>query len=885
MTRTEHEPPRIARFMVEWTLGRGSGDAIVGDLLEAFERDCATRGVRAARWRYRREAFAVVRHIGLTTLGSRTVNHIGEVRMSSFVADLRHGARVFRRSPVFTALVCLTLALAIGATAAVYGVVAPVLLRPLPYARPDRLVLVAERDAHNERDNVGYATFDDLRSKTRTLASLAAFGGWSATLESPHDPEELVGQRVSWNYFDVLGVKLAYGTGFTADEDRVDRSRVVVLSHGLWQRRFGGDTAVVGRMIRLDDQSYLVAGVAPAGFDNVTFPEAQIWRVLGYSPALPYACRTCRHLNVLARLRDGVPLARAAAELNAITAQLAAAYPTDYSGRGVFVEPLQRVITASVRPALLAIASAALLVLLIAAANIVNLQLVRALRRDGEFAIRIALGAGRTRLARQLFAEALLLATVGGLGGLAVARITLPVLVTRLPNDLPRLGAIRLDYRVLGLVALLALGLAIVIGVAPVATRRTREVFGPALRGAGRVGDSVNHRLRHLLVAAEVALALVLLAGTGMLARSLVRLLAVDVGFDPTHLLALRVQSTGSTYGNDSLVYAYHARVLAAVRRVPGVIGTGAANQLPLSGDLDTYGIQDADRPLANPSLAPYADRYTATPDFMRTMGIRLLEGRAFERADFGDSVGRVVIISKSLATRLWPGADPIGRQLSAGNSKRRTVVGVADDVRHQGLDAAAGLQFYVPEREWGSADDHVALVVRTTGDPARLAPAVRDAVASVDPSQPITGVKTMDAVVTASTARRQLALTLFAVFAVLALVLAAAGIYGVLAAAVAERTRELGLRSALGAAPRDLLALVMRTGLTMAAAGVVVGIAGAVVLTRFIHSLLFGIGELDPVSLAGAAVALLAIACAAAIVPAWRAIRADPMVTLRGDS
>ena len=804
--------------------------------------------------------------------------------MSSFAADLRHGARVLRRAPVFTTLVGFTLALAIGATATVYSVVAPVLLRPLPYAEADRLVLVAERDAHNERDNVGYATFDDLRSRARTLASVAAFGGWSVTLDSPRDPEELVGQRVSWNYFDVLGVKLAHGTGFTADEDRADRNRVVVLSHGLWQRRFGGDTAIVGHVIRLDDQPYVVAGVAPAGFDNVTFPEAQIWRVLGYSPALPYACRTCRHLKVVARLRDGVPLTRAAAELNAIVAQLAAAYPTDYSGHGAIVEQLQRVITATVRPALLAIASAALLVLLIAAANVVNLQLVRALRRDGEFAIRVALGAGRAQLARQLFAEALLLAVLGGVGAVVIARVALPVLVTRLPNDLPRLAAVRLDYRVLGLVALLVLGLAAVIGVAPAVTRRTREVFGAALRGASRVGDSVNHRLRHLLVTAEVALALVLVAGTAMLSRSLVRLLAVDVGFDPTHLLALRVQSTGAAYRDDSSVYAYHARVIAAVQRVPGVIGVGAANQLPLSGDLDTYGIQAADRPLANPALAPYADRYTVTAEFMRTLGIRLLEGRAFERADFGDSVGRVAIISKSLATKLWPREDPIGRQLTAGNSKRRTVVGVAADVRHQGLDAAAGLQFYVPEHEWGSADDHVALVVRTAGDPARLAGAVRAAVASVDPLQPITSVKTMDAVVTASTARRQLALTLFVVFAVLALVLAAAGIYGVLAAAVAERTRELGLRSALGAAPRDLLALVMRAGLTMAAAGVVAGVAGALALTRFIHSLLYGIGELDPVSLGGAAVVLLLIASTAAIVPAWRAIRVDPMVALRGD-
>jgi putative ABC transport system permease protein len=862
--------------------GGEAGDAVLGDLLESYAQEVRTRGRRAARRRFWWETFVAIRHFGGLSALVRSKHE--ESRMRSFVADLQHATRVLRRAPAFTVLVTITLALAIGATTAIYSVVAPVLIRPLPYLHPERLVVLSERDADGARDNLGYATMDDIRAQSRTLESVAAIAGWSTTLSTPGNPEQLIGDRVSWNYFDLLGVKMAYGRGFTREEDQPGHSDVVVLSHAVWERRFGADTTIVGRTIRLDDRPHVVAGVLRADFDNVMSPAAQIWRVLGYSPSLPFACRTCRHLHVIARIRDGVALREAAAELNGISARIVAAYPREYSSRGVFTDPLQDRITAPMRPALLAIFSAVVLVLLIAAANVINLQLARAIRRDGEFAIRMALGAGRGRLAQQLIAEGLVVATLGGFGGLIVARMVLPSLVARLPADLPRLGAIRLDLPALGVIAAIILGLALSIGIAPVAIRRSRALFGDALRGGARVGDAAHHRARRVLVVGEVALALLLLIGAGLVARSLERLLSVDMGFDPEHLVTLRVQSTGAAYPNDSSVYSYHRRVIAAVRRMPGVIGVASTNQLPLTSDFDTYGVSAQDKPLANPELAPFADRYVVSAEFTRTMRIRILEGRAFEASDVADSAARVTIVSRAVAARIWPDEDAVGKRIRTGNATWRTIVGVAADVRHHGLDAATTLQFYVPERQWSGADNHVAIVVRTKASPTQLLPAIRRAVASVDPAQPITSVSTMENVVSESTAQRQLALTLFAAFAGLALVLAAAGIYGVLTGSVAERSREIGLRSALGATPGDLLSMVLRSGLAMTAVGVAVGLVGSAVLTRFIHAMLFDVGDTDPLTFSGAAILLFAVATAACLVPALRAIRVDPMIALRSE-
>jgi putative ABC transport system permease protein len=538
----------------------------------------------------------------------------------------------------------------------------------------------------------------------------------------------------------------------------------------------------------------------------------------------------------------------------------------------------------SSRPVLWAVFGASVLVLLIAAANVANLQLARAMRRDEEFAIRSALGAARGRLTAQLLAEGIVLALIGGAVGLVVARATLGALIGRLPPTMPRLSTIGLDGTALAVGAAITLMLGVVMGLAPLA-RDGRGALSNTLRGGRRL-TSGRHVARAGLVVAEVALALMLLVGAGLLAQSLVRLLSVDPGFDARHLLTLQTQSTGPKYPDSTSVYANHARILEAVRQLPGVENAGTASQLPLGGNLDSYGIQAEDRPLANPELAPYADRYVVSPSFMSTMKIAIRRGRSFTEADNSDAAPLVAIVSAGLASRIWGAEDPIGKRIRIGgpNPPWRTVVGVAANIHHRALEATESSQFYVPERQWQFADNSVALVVRTHGDPENLARAVRTVVQAVDPAQPITALSSMEQVIATSTAQRRLALLLFVSFASLSLVLAVAGIYGVLAGAVTERTREIGVRTALGATPGAILVMVLLQGARLAAAGLFLGLIGALSLGRFLHSLLYGVGATDPATLGGVALLLAAVALAACLLPAMRALGIDPIAALRAE-
>jgi putative ABC transport system permease protein len=469
--------------------------------------------------------------------------------------------------------------------------------------------------------------------------------------------------------------------------------------------------------------------------------------------------------------------------------------------------------------------------------------------------------------------------------GLAAAWLALPALISRLPASLPRLGAVRLDPAAFGVAALVTLALGVLVGLAP-AVRGGRASVFDTLRGGSRVGGGGRHLARAGLVVSEVALALTLLAGAGLLSRSLVRLISVDVGFEPARLLTLQVQATGPRYSDDHAVLANHDRLREAVLAVPGVEAVGIASQLPLGGNVDSYGVSAQDRPLANPELAPYADRYAVSADFMRTMGIGVLRGRGFSPDDARDSAEKVVIVSAALAAHIWPGEEAVGKRIRVGAPEQpwRRVVGVARNVRHSGLDAAVTHQVYVPERQWQWADNQVTLVVRAARDPAAIARAVRAAVLSVDPGQPVTRLATMEQVVATSTAQRRLALVLFAAFAGVAVTLAAAGIYGALAGAVAERTREIGLRSAIGATPRDILALVLGQGVRLAAVGLAVGIAGALGVGRLIRGLLFGVQPTDPLTLAAVAALLAVVSIMACLIPARRALAVDPMTALRVD-
>jgi putative ABC transport system permease protein len=876
--------PRIVERLLALLLPNAEREAIIGDLAELFgDRVCRSGRVAATLW-LARQTIALLLSFAFTRRRRPTVRR-GDSTMTMLAMNLRIGVRMLRRSLTFTAICVGTLALGIGATTAIFSLVNPILFQPLPYPDPDRVVLVFENDAGGRTSNTSYLTFRDLAGASRSLEWAAAVGEWQITATGGGEAERLEGERVSWTYFRALGVRPSIGRDFLQEEDAPSANQVVILSHGLWTRRYGGDTSIVGKTIQLEGAPYLVAGVMPAAFENVHAPQAQIWRVLGYSPELPYACRTCRHLKMVARLRQGVTPATAQSELSELSARLVRQYPKDYAAAGTQVVPMQTFVTHDVKPVLDVLLGAVALVLLISVANVTSLMIARGMRREGEFAIRVALGAGRARLASQLLAEGMLLAVSGGVLGVVVAALALPLLVSRLPDTLPRLSAVHLDLTSFVFVAVVTLSLGIVIGLVP-AWRSDRAALSDSIRGGARISGGARHIARSSLVVTEIALALMLLAGAGLLSRSLMRLLSVNAGFDPSHLLTMEVQSTGPRYSDNAAVWANHEAVVAAVRAVPGVQAVATSNQLPLGGNFDAFGVVARDVSIDNPELAPAAQRYVVTPEFMRAIGTPIVRGRAFVDADDRDSSAFVTIVSAALAKRLWPNEDPLGRQIRVGGPERpwRTVVGVAADVRHRGLDDAASYQFYVPDRQWFFSDNMVVLVVRTQGDPASLAAAVRAAAHSVDPAQPVTRLLTMDQVISESTIQRRLALLLFAAFAALAAVLSGAGIYGVLATRVAERTREIGVRSALGASPRDILQLVVRQATWLIGVGMVAGMLGALLLARFIGSLLFGIDASDPLTYGAVFAVLIILGVVACAAPALRAVRIDPARALRAD-
>jgi putative ABC transport system permease protein len=858
--------------LLERFLDPDSAEAVIGDF-----RERELRGPRLVR-----ETLSALWHL-------HDRPSAGAFVMGNFAADLRHGVRLLRRSPAFAAASLVTLGLAIGATTAIFSIVRPVLLSRLPYPAPDRLVFVWEVDPDQSHDDVGFATFRDLASQSRTVERAAAVGDWQPTILGNGDSERLQGDRVSWTFFRTLGVQPAMGRDFLESEDAPGRNQVVILSFGLWQRRFAADSSIVGRTISIDGNPTTVVGVMPRDFDNVVSPTTQIWRVLGYDKQ-PWACRTCHHLRMVARLKPGASLAQAAAEMDAIHGRLAAAYPKEYATPHAAVVHMSDEVRSGYRSVLVALAGAVFFLLLIAVANIVNLQLARAVRRETEFSIRTALGAGRSRLTAQLLAESLVLAALGGTLGVAAAFVALPTLVRALPPGMPRLSAIHVDLGALLLVGAVVMAVATLMGLAPV--RAQHGQLADALR-AGRGLAGGRHTARSTLVVAEIALAVMLLTGAGLMARSLVRLLSVDTGFDPSHLLTLEVNSVGANYRTKESIYAYHDRVRDAVRALPGVVDVAVANQLPLGGNVDMYGVRDPANPPPNPELAPSGDRYAVSVEYQRTMRIPLLHGRWFTPQEANDSSARVVVVSAALAARLWPGEDPVHSQMHAGrrlqvggsDSPVRTVIGIVGNVHHRSLDGERMYQWYVPERQWqNGADNQEVLIIRAAGDPTALAASVRRAITAIDPAQPIIKLATMDQVIGSSVATRRLALVLFAAFAAAALLLSVAGVYGVLAGSVAERTREFGVRIAVGATPEAIVRLVLSQAGRLAVIGIVIGIAGAAALTRYLQTLLYSVSATDPETLATVVIALAAVILAACLVPAFRASRVDPSSALRAD-
>lgn len=864
-----------------WLIPASDREFILGDLEEAYGRNSAPR----YSWELVKVAWACRRHRPRHTYYSLITSSRGDPLVTTLFNDLRYGLRQLTVRPGFTALAVLTLALGIGATTAIFSVVNPILFQSLPYPNPERIVRVTERDKDGQPNGTGYSTFVDVHNMSTSFEALAVNSQWQPTLQGSGDPERLNGQRVTRDFFSVFGVRPVLGRDFTVEENVRGQHRVTILSHGLWQRRFGSDPSVIGKPATFDGIQYLIVGVMPKSFESLISPAAQLWAPLGYEVSLPWACRTCHHLGEYGRLKPGITPEAARRELDVISGRLVAQYPTQYAAAGMLVTPLQQVLTQNVKPALLAVLGAVGLVLLIACANVSSLLLGRAMQREGEFAIRGALGARQGRVVRQLLTESVILSMTGGMAGVLLAWAGMAGLKALAPPNLPRLQAIGINAGVLGFSAGVSLLTGLLFGLIPAFATARPDLF-TALRPGGRhTGHRSKRTARAILVGGEVALAVMLLVGAGLLMRSLERLLSVDPGFDPKNLLTLTVQTTGAKYNDNDPTWAFWERTLEAIKAVPGVESAAWTSQLPLGGNFDRYGVQIQGKLLANPEEAPSADRFSVTPDYLQVMRIPLKRGRGLTPADVGKNP-LVVVIDENFARIGWAGADPIGQKVQYGGPDQpwRTVVGIVRNVQHTALDLDQAPQLYIPESQGQFADNSMVLAVRSRGEPAALTAAVRGAIKSVDPSQPILGIATMDDVMSITTKPRRFTFVLFQVFAAVALILAAAGIYGVLAGSVTERTRELGIRSALGAPRAGLLAMVVRHGLGLAVSGMIVGGIGAFALTQFLQKMLFGVSPRDPLTFGVVSVVLLAVAFGACLAPALRATRVSPLEALKAD-
>ena len=849
----------------------------------AFEAEGLTRDEarRAARLEF-----------GSPTIIREQVRSSGwEHLVASLIGDVRYAARQLLRNPGFALVSMVTLALGIGASTAIFSAVNPILFQPLPYPHAERLMMIQEMRSKGVRRYVTFGTFYGLAEGSRSFDAMAVMKPWQPTMVGIDQPERFDGQRVSAGYFRALGVLPVLGRDFQASDDQFRGPNVVVLSDRLWKRRFGGDNSILGKQITLDDTLFTVIGVMPGSFENVLSSSAELWAPLQYDPSLPTEGREWgHHLLMVGRLRPEVSANQASNELDVVLRPFAQMHTKGFdccggAPDGMVVSRLQDEITRGVRPSLLAILGAVVLVLLIVCVNVTNLLLARSARRRSEFAMRTVLGAGRLRMIRQLLAESLLLAAISGILGMAIAEIGVRVLVALSPAGLPRVSAIGVDGAVFAFGFGITTLVGLVVGLVP-ALQASHGDPHSGLQQSSRTTAGGHQLTRRMLVVSEVALALILLVGAGLLLRSLEHLFAIDPGFDSKHLLTMQVQESGRRFNEDSVRARFFTQALEAVRQVPGVTAAAFTNQLPLSGDFNVYGMQlEASQDDNAESLL----EYSVSPGYFDTMSIPVKAGRLLEERDRAGAPGAVVI-SESFARRKFPKQNPIGQRVRVGadighaDRPWATIVGVAGDVKQASLALSASEAFYTTTTQWAWVDTAQSLVVRTRGDAALLAPAIKNAIWSVDKDQPIVQVATMDALLAASEAERHFVLILFEIFGVVALALAAVGIYGVLSGSVTERMREIGVRTALGASRGNILTLILRQGMTLAGIGIVIGLGGAAAASQFIVSMLYEVSRFDPVTYFGVVALLAGVAGIACWVPAWRAAQVDPSITLRAE-
>ena len=792
------------------------------------------------------------------------------------LADFRYALRALRRQPGFAAAVAAMLALGIGANTAIFSVVNAVLLRALPYRAPEQLVLAFTTYPDFGHSSTSLPDFRDWRDGFRGVGELAAYDAVSYNVTGDGAPERAEGAAVTSNYFRVLGASPAAGRAFLPEEERGATPGVAMLGYEYWRRRFGGDPRVVGRTITLNGLPRTIVGVGPAGLLLPRTPEVLVPVRTDSGPG-----RRAEYLSVVGRLAPGATVDGARRALAAVARRLQTEYPETNSPRlSVDVTSMQDEVVGAARPVLLVLAGAVGLVLLVACANVANLLLVRATTREREVATRAALGASGGRVARQLLVESVVLAGLGGLAGVGLAAAAVRAVRSVDPDVLPRAGEVALDGAALGFALVVSVGTGVLFGLAP-ALRLARGNLQATLRGAGRgvAGHAAAQRARGALVAAEVALSVLLLVGAGLLLRSFVALQRTDPGFEAEQVLTARLTLPSATYPDvDANVAPFQAALLERLRAFPGVRGAALASTLPLSPSSYLSFQIEGREPQPGEDLQPF----DVSDDYFRTMGVRLLRGRAIGPQD-GPGAPRVAVVDEEAARRFWPGRDPIGARITVGDSTQyQTVVGVVANVRQEGLAAKPYPQLYGAIRQ--DPTRGVAVVVRAAGDPAALTAAVRRAVAALDPTVPVYDVATMTQRVRRDVARPRATAALVAAFGAAALLLAAVGIYAVVAFSVAQRTREIGVRMALGASDRAVRVLVVRSGMAPVLAGLAVGIAAAPAAARALGALLYGVGALDPLAYGGAAAFLAVVALAATWAPAARATRVPPMAALRQD-
>ena len=797
--------------------------------------------------------------------------------------DLRYGMRMLLKQPGFTLIAVLTLALGIGANTAIFSVVNALLLRPLPYVESERLLLLSEKSREGERLDVAYPNFADWRARAQSFEGMAAAYTSNFNLTGVEKAARVEGCVSNWNFFPLLGVNPQLGRLFTEEDDRYGAARVVMISHELWRTRFGGEANVIGQTMILNEDSYTVVGVLPPRFEYLEAADFYVPIGLFLGPSDPLSNRgNTTYLHAVARLKAGVTIDQANSEMATLGQQLAQEYPKVNEGKSGQAEWLQDVMSENVRQSLWVLLGAVGFILLIACINVANLTLVRAAARQKELAVRQALGAGRLRIVRQLLSESLLIAGLGGACGLLVGSWMLQGLLGLAPPDIPQLSRVGLDKTVLLFTLGIAAATSLLCGLLP-ALQSSKTDLQTALKEGGRLTTGAGREgMRKALVIAEVSLSLVLLVGAGLLVRSMYNLMHVDLGFNADNLLTMRVQLSGAKY-NPAARLIFYDECLARVAAVPGVGSAAMTMSLPILGSNWGSLFLAFDKPVPSPADLPHSDYIRVSANYFETMGIRVLRGRSFADSDTSESAP-VAIINETLARRIWPGEDPIGKRLKQGrpgsDTPWREVIGVINDIKLNGVENENSMQTYLLyAQEPGTG---LGLVLRTHDNPLAVAASVEQAIHSIDKDLPVYRIRTMDQVLSDSLAQRRLTLVLLASFAALALVLAAVGIYGVISYAVRQRTHELGIRIALGAQARDVLRLILAQGLKLALLGIALGLAVSWALTRFLESLLFGVRPTDPLTFVVIAAALLCVAMLACWVPARRATKVDPMVALR---